>query len=116
MEAITPILLIGLAGKALLDLILYFRGKDWSSVITIAGAWLIGILLVWLFGESTLGAGTTIPGFALTFGEMNAADIVFVGFLMSGLANGVTEFFKSRDNTRSTAKPDILTGDVRTTP
>jgi hypothetical protein len=113
MEAITPILLLGLAGKALLDLILYVRGKDWSAVTTIAGAWIIGIVLTWLFGESSLGAGSVIPGLGLTFGDMNAADVVFVGFLMSGLASGVTEFFKSRDGTRTTAKPDILTGEKK---
>jgi cytochrome P450 len=69
---------------------------------------------VWLFAESRIGESWVPPvaGIQYPLGQLSFFDFVFIGLFVVSGASTVNEFIKSRDNTRSTAKPNLLTGNT----
>jgi hypothetical protein len=112
MESITQVALLSLAVFTLINLIRYIRGRAWNGAITIGTSWLGASVLAWLFSESRLGEDWVPPiGTELPLGQLGAADFIFVGLFLASGAQAFNEFNKARDNTESTAKPELLSGE-----
>ncbi len=96
----------------LLNLVRYIRGgltgQGWNGVVTIVAGWVIGSVAAWLFGESDIGAGITVPGFSMPLGDLRFADVILVGLVIASGAGAFNEATGAVDRSRSTAKPKLV--------
>lgn len=83
-------------------------GKNWNMVITQAVVWVVGTLAIWLAAQADVTAGAAVPGTTTTFGALNAASIVLLGWVLGGTGSFLYDFRKSVDNSDSAAEPALL--------
>lgn len=113
LSPIAPLVLLIFALYTVVKIIKDARGRDWNGVLTVGLAWLAGTVLSWLFAEATIGEGTVLPiGNGVTLGDLNLADYVFVGLFLASAAGVLTDGIKAFDRTRSTAQPELLSGET----
>lgn len=104
-----PILVLGLVVYTLTNLVKYLRARDWSSVVTLLAAWLIGIAAVWLVGSTDWAQTVTVGGLK-TLDKLSWAEKVLVGLVVASTAVFGYDLKRSFDNTDSAATPALLPG------
>lgn len=106
MEVFSLAILAALVGKAMT--VIKAIGKDWNMVITQVGVWVLGWLVALLAAHSTWGSELVIQNVSL--GNMNAADLGFLGLAIGSGISQVYDFKKARDNTDTASEPPLLAG------
>lgn len=106
MEVFSLAILAALVGKVVT--VLKAVGKDWNMVGTQVAVWAVGIAVVAL-GAHTSWAGTIVIQ-NIGLGDMNAADLVFLGLGLGAGISQVYDFKKARDNTDTASEPPLLAG------
>lgn len=102
-----PILVLGLVVYTLTNLLKYLRARDWNGVVTLLGAWVIGIIAVWLVGATDWAQTVTVGGLK-TLDKLSWAEKVLVGLVVTSVGSVVYDLKKSFDNTDTAATPMLV--------
>lgn len=102
-------LLVGAAMVAVLvDVVRSARSQEWNGVITPLAAWAIGILIVFLLGESDFGSDLPIGDTGHTVGDVNGFSLILLGFAFGSVAAKGVDLIKAVDNTDSQKRPPLI--------
>lgn len=110
-----PILVLGLVVYTLTNLLKYLRARDWSAVVTLLGAWLIGIAAVWIVGATDWAQTITVGGLK-TLDALSWAEKVLVGLVVMSTGSVVYDLKRSFDNSDSAATPPLVGPLTRSAP
>ena len=116
MESLTPLLALSFVTYTIINLARYLRARDWNGALTTVAVWVGGFLATLVFAESKIGEGIVLPlTGGLPLGALSTWDMIIVGLAVGSTATVANEFRGAFDNSTSTAKPHLLTGNtVRT--
>lgn len=81
-------------------------GRDVNSAVTIAVAWVAGVVAVLLVAQTDFASGIAVGDHTLA--TLNAASLVFIGLTIASIGSGINDVIGSIDSTRTTAKPHLL--------
>lgn len=83
-------------------------GRNKSSIITQATAWVGGILLVAIAAHASVTAALTFPGLDQPLGNLDFGSTILVGLMAASLASSLVDTKQAVDNRDSSAKPPLI--------
>lgn len=106
-----PILVAVAMVAVIIDIVRSARGQDWNGVVTPLAAALAGIGVAFVLGESDFGEGISIGDTGETFGSVNGASLILLGFGLGSLAAKGVDLLKAVDNSDTQRKPHLIDND-----
>lgn len=97
---------------SLINFIKYLKARDVNGIVTTLSVWIAGVVVVFLVAQTDFAAGIVVAGTALSV--YNSWSLLFLGLSISTLAQFANEIRGAVDNHDSTAKPDLVGGNVNT--
>jgi hypothetical protein len=101
-----PVLVMSSAVKKLVDFVKYATNADINALVTQLTAWLSGIAVSFVAGNSDWAQGVEINGALL--GELNGWSKVLVGFALASTAGVGWDTIKALDSSNSAITPNIM--------
>lgn len=89
-----------------LNLVKYFKAKDWNGVVSIVAGWVIGVAVLLLAAQTIFANGFPIAGVPLS--DLDFWSVVMVGMTFSSAGSGVYNFTKAVDANTSTKTPPLI--------
>jgi hypothetical protein len=80
---------------------------NWNGVVTILSGWIIGVIAVWLVGETNWGDTITVGG-DLPLSALSFAEMLLVGLVIVSAGSAIFDFKKSFDNSDSAETPKLV--------
>jgi hypothetical protein len=77
-----------------------------ASVVNQIVAWVAGVVVVVLASQADIAS--SIPVFGSPLGDFDIASLIIVGLSITSAGGVLNDFFAARDNTRTSANPDVL--------
>lgn len=102
-----PIAVLGLVVYTLTNLLKYLRNQEWSSVVTLLAAWLVGFLAVWLVGATTWGQAITVGG-SQTLNALSFVEKLLVGLVVTSVGSFAYDLKRSFDGSDSAVTPPLV--------
>lgn len=106
MDGLTPALLLALLVNKVMDFLKFVRAKDTNAAITQLSAWVLGVVVLMLFRESSFADGVSLMGHTLA--SLNWAATVVIGLLASSLGSFIYDMRKTLDVTQTVAVPPLI--------
>lgn len=110
-----PILVLGLVVYTLTNFVKYVRNREWSAVVTLVAAWVVGVLAVWLVGATSWAETITVGG-TETLNTLSFPEKLLVGLVVTSIGSFGYDLKRSFDNTDSAATPPLVPGHVAPAP
>lgn len=89
----------------LINFLRALSGRDINTAVTLAVAWVAGVITVLLVAQTDFASG--IPVGDQTLASLNVASLVFVGLVLSSSASSFNDAVGAVDHNRTTAKPHL---------
>ncbi len=101
-----PVVAMATLTLKLIDFLRYARGADTNGMLTQLCSWVAGVLVVLLVAQTDWADGIAIGDMSLA--TLGFWSLVFYGLAAGSGASAVKDFFKSVDNSNSSAIPVLV--------